>query len=70
MNFLYSVSYASALLLSFIREARALSKGAFGNSHGRRTEAHEHLAPIYGWFTEGFGTPYLKDAAALLRALP
>ena len=27
------------------------------------------LAPIYGWFTEGFGTPDLKEAKALLEEL-
>ena len=36
---------------------------------GRRAEAHDLLAPVYGWFTEGFGTPDLKDAKALLEAL-
>ena len=35
----------------------------------RRTEARQMLAEIYGWFTEGFDTPDLKDAAALLREL-
>ena len=37
--------------------------------NGKRTEARELLAPIYGWFTEGFGTPDLRDAEALLEAL-
>jgi len=36
---------------------------------GRRAEARELLAPVYGWFTEGFDTADLKDAAALLDAL-
>ena len=36
---------------------------------GRRTEAHDLLAPIYGWFTEGFDTADLKDARALLDEL-
>jgi predicted ATPase len=36
---------------------------------GRRTEAHELLAPVYGWFTEGFDTADLKDAKALLAEL-
>ena len=34
-----------------------------------RTEAHDLLAPIYGWFTEGFDTADLKDAKALLEEL-
>jgi predicted ATPase len=32
----------------------------------RRAEARELLASVYGWFTEGFDTPDLKDAKALL----
>jgi predicted ATPase len=36
---------------------------------GRRAEAHELLAPIYGWFTEGFDTADLREAKALLDAL-
>ena len=37
---------------------------------GRRAEAHELLAPIYGWFTEGFDTADLKEAQVLLGQLP
>jgi len=36
---------------------------------GRREEARELLAPVYGWFTEGFDTADLKEAKALLDAL-
>ena len=36
---------------------------------GKRTEAHDLLAPVYGWFTEGFDTADLKDAKALLDEL-
>jgi predicted ATPase len=36
---------------------------------GRRAEARDLLAPIYGWFTEGFDTSDLKDAKALLDQL-
>jgi predicted ATPase len=32
-------------------------------------EVRETLAPVYGWFTEGFDTPDLKDAKALLDEL-
>ena len=35
----------------------------------KRTEARDLLAPIYGWFTEGFDTPVLQDAKALLDEL-
>ncbi|HYI81984.1 MAG TPA: AAA family ATPase, partial [Acetobacteraceae bacterium] len=36
---------------------------------GRRAAARDLLAPVYGWFTEGFDTPDLKDAGALLDDL-
>ena len=34
-----------------------------------RAEARDLLAPVYDWFTEGFGTPDLKEAKALLDEL-
>jgi predicted ATPase len=37
--------------------------------HGRLVEARELLAPVYGWFTEGFDTRDLKEAKALLDEL-
>jgi predicted ATPase len=40
----------------------------WGN-RGRREEARELLAPVYGWFTEGFDTLDLKEAKALLDTL-
>ena len=36
---------------------------------GRDQQARELLAPVYGWFTEGFDTRDLKDAKALLEEL-
>ena len=36
---------------------------------GRRAEAYDLLAPVYDWFTEGFDTPDLKNAKALLDEL-
>ena len=36
---------------------------------GRRAEARDLLAPVYGWFTEGFDTSNLKSAKALLDEL-
>jgi predicted ATPase len=38
-------------------------------SQGKTDQARDLLAPIYGWFTEGFDTPDLKDAKALLDEL-
>ena len=36
---------------------------------GRRAEAQALLAPVYGWFTEGFDTTDLKEAKTLLEEL-
>ena len=44
----------------------AASLAGFRRNQGRSEEVHEMLAPIYGWFTEGFGTPDLREAKALL----
>jgi predicted ATPase len=38
-------------------------------TQGKRAEARDLLAPIYNWFTEGFDTPILQDAKALLDEL-
>jgi predicted ATPase len=37
--------------------------------HGKRSEARDLLAPVYGRFTEGFDTRDLKEAKALLAEL-
>ena len=36
---------------------------------GKRMAARDLLAPVYGWFTEGFDAPDLVEAKALLDAL-
>ena len=41
----------------------------FWRDQGKRDEARELLAPVYGWFTEGFDTRDLKEAKALLEEL-
>jgi class 3 adenylate cyclase/predicted ATPase len=47
----------------------AISLARLWQSQGKRQEAHDLLAPVYGWFTEGFDTADLQDAKALLDAL-
>jgi predicted ATPase len=47
----------------------AVSLSRLWQSQGKRAEAYALLAPIYGWFTEGFDTADLKDAKALLEVL-
>ncbi len=47
----------------------AMSMARLWRGQGKRDEARELLAPVHGWFTEGFDTLDLKEAKALLDAL-
>ena len=47
----------------------AMSLARLWRDQGNRDEARDLLAPVYGWFTEGFDTLDLKEAKALLDAL-
>ncbi len=47
----------------------AMSMARLWRDQGKRDEARELLAPVYGWFTEGFDTRDLKEAKALLDEL-
>ena len=47
----------------------AMSLARLWQRQGKRAAAHELLAPLYGWFTEGFDTADLQDARALLDEL-
>jgi predicted ATPase len=46
-----------------------MSMARLWRNQGKRQQARELLAPIYGWFTEGFDTLDLKEAKALLDEL-
>ncbi len=67
--------YREALSIARQQEAKlwelraAASLARLRRDQGRRAEARDLLAPVYGWFTEGFGTPDLKEAKALLVEL-
>jgi len=67
--------YRGALRIAQGQEAKlwelraAVSLARLRRDQGRHAEAYDLLAPVYGWFTEGFDTPDLKDAKALLEAL-
>jgi class 3 adenylate cyclase/predicted ATPase len=67
--------YRKALSIAADQDAKlwelraAVSLARLRRDRGRRAEARDLLAPIYGWFTEGFDTPDLKDAKALLDEL-
>jgi predicted ATPase len=47
----------------------AMSMARLWRDQGKRDEARDLLAPVYGWFTEGFDTLDLKEAKALLDEL-
>jgi len=47
----------------------AMSMARLRRDQGKRDLAHDVLAPVYGWFTEGFDTADLKEAKTLLDAL-
>jgi predicted ATPase len=50
-----------------LRAAASLAR--LWREQGQRTEAYDLLAPVYGWFTEGFDTPDLVEANQLLTRL-
>ena len=47
----------------------AMSMARLWRDQGKRRQARDLLAPVYGWFTEGFDTLDLKEAKALLDEL-
>jgi tetratricopeptide (TPR) repeat protein len=67
--------FRQALALARRQQARswelraALSLARLWQRQGKRDDAHALLAPIYGWFTEGFDTADLQETKALLAAL-
>jgi class 3 adenylate cyclase/predicted ATPase len=67
--------YRKALSISREQDAKfwelraAMSLARLWGEQGRRAEARELLAPVYGWFIEGFDTADMKEAAALLSEL-
>jgi predicted ATPase len=50
-----------------LRAAMSLSR--LWQQQGKQAEAYALLAPIYGWFTEGFDTADLQEARTLLQEL-
>ena len=58
--------------LNGLKNCGQLARDTWGSSwrdQGKRNEARELLAPVYGWFTEGFDTRDLKEAKGLLEEL-
>jgi class 3 adenylate cyclase/predicted ATPase len=61
------IAYAHQSKSLELRAATSLAR--LWSAQGKRAKAHELLAPVYGWFTEGFDTADLKEAKALLDEL-
>jgi hypothetical protein len=68
-------SYVNALTVAGHQSAKlfelraATSLARLWRDQGKHAEGHDLLAPVYKWFTEGFDTPVLKEAKALLDEL-
>jgi predicted ATPase len=68
-------SYHRALVVARSQTAKTLelraatSLARLWRDEGKPAEAREALAPVYGWFTEGFNTPVLQEAKAFLDEL-
>jgi len=67
--------FQQALTMARRQQAKALelraamSLGRLWQQQGKQDAARELLAPVYGWFTEGFDTTDLQEAQALLEEL-
>ncbi len=67
--------YQQALSIAQNQQAKswelraAISLARLWQSQDKHHEAHDLLAPVYGWFTEGVDTPELEEAKALLAEL-
>jgi predicted ATPase len=68
-------SYREAIAIAQQQRAKlwelcaAMSLARLWRDQGKRAEARDLLAPVHNWFTEGFGTPVLQEAKALLEEL-
>jgi hypothetical protein len=67
LNKAISTAHSQGARLLELRAATSLAR--LWRNEGRGAEAHALLAPIYGWFSEGFGMPDLQEAKALLDEL-
>jgi predicted ATPase len=69
LNYRQALAVAGRQKAKAIELRAAMSMARLWRDQGKREEANELLAPVYGWFTEGFDTLDLKEARALLEEL-
>ncbi len=67
--FLKAIDVAVSQAAKSFELRAATSLARLWRDHGKTAQARALLAPVHGWFTEGFDTPDLKDAKALLSEL-
>jgi predicted ATPase len=67
--FLTAITVAQQQMAKSFELRAAMSMARLWRDQGKRDEARDLLAPVYGWFTEGFDTRDLKEAKALLHGL-
>jgi predicted ATPase len=68
-DFSYALSIARTQQAKSWEMRAAMSMARLWRGQGKSQEAHELLAPVCGWFSEGFETLDLKEAKALLHTL-
>ena len=69
VSFRRAVTISKAQITKLFELRASTSLARLWRDQGKRTEARDLLAPIYGWFTEGFDTPVLREAKSLLEEL-
>jgi predicted ATPase len=68
-NYLHALAVAKQQSAKLFELRAAISLARLWLDQGKRSEANDMLAPLYNWFTEGFDTPVLQEAKALLDTL-
>jgi predicted ATPase len=68
-SFSQAIDIAKQQSAKFWELRAAISLARLWREQGKRKEARDLLAPVYGWFTEGFDTPVVKETKALLDTL-
>jgi predicted ATPase len=69
-SFQRAIEIAQAQAAKSLELRAVLGLARLHKAQGREADARALVAPVYEWFTEGFGTRDLQDARAFLAELP